>query len=194
MECVLDLSFVKLCERDTPFVIPWPDPDAPNGLVSFETADDWRSAVTELSLNTGVPYIVRRKYFLAQKLYLLGWNDGDIIKAGELIAMTALELALMDCYGAALPKKKRSFSKLLKHMVECDGLSNAAIPMAVRCKGNVMAQVTGEVLPSLTERRNLAAHGNPFDGWPVGGLLELVRDLINYAYRNRVAVQNDQLS
>ena len=31
------------------------------------------------------------------------------------------------------------------------------------------------------------AHGDPFDGLPTGGLLELVRDLINYAYRDYVA-------
>ena len=31
------------------------------------------------------------------------------------------------------------------------------------------------------------AHGDPFDGLPVGGLLELVRDLINYAYRDFIA-------
>ena len=28
------------------------------------------------------------------------------------------------------------------------------------------------------------AHGDPFDGFPVGGLLELVRDLIVYSYRD----------
>jgi hypothetical protein len=30
----------------------------------------------------------------------------------------------------------------------------------------------------------MMAHGDPFDGLPVGGLLELVRDLIGYAYRD----------
>jgi hypothetical protein len=31
------------------------------------------------------------------------------------------------------------------------------------------------------------AHGDPFDGLPVGGLIELVRDLITFAYRNFIA-------
>jgi hypothetical protein len=31
------------------------------------------------------------------------------------------------------------------------------------------------------------AHGDPFDGLPTGGLLELVRDLINFAYRHYIA-------
>ncbi len=31
------------------------------------------------------------------------------------------------------------------------------------------------------------AHGDPFEGLPTGGLLELVRDLINFAYRHYIA-------
>jgi hypothetical protein len=34
------------------------------------------------------------KYRRAQKLCYLGWIDGDCIKAGELAALVALELAL----------------------------------------------------------------------------------------------------
>jgi hypothetical protein len=37
---------------------------------------------------------------------------------------------------------------------------------------------------SLAEIRNKQAHGDPFDGLAYGGLLELVRDLIAYAYRD----------
>lgn len=33
------------------------------------------------------------------------------------------------------------------------------------------------------KNENVAAHSYPFDGLPRGGLLELIRDLIEYAYR-----------
>jgi hypothetical protein len=44
--------------------------------------------------------------------------------------------------------------------------------------------LTGDNDPGLNKIRNGLAHGDPFDGFPYGGLLELVRDLIEYAYRN----------
>ena len=33
--------------------------------------------------------------------------------------------------------------------------------------------------PSLSVARNGLAHGYPFDGFPTGGLLELIRDVID---------------
>lgn len=59
--------------------------------------------------------------------------------------------------------------------------------MSVRCGGKAIGQLTGETEPALADRRNKLAHGDPFDGIPTGGLLELVRDLINYAYRGIIA-------
>jgi hypothetical protein len=44
----------------------------------------------------------------------------------------------------------------------------------------------GNLLPTLAERRNGLAHGDPFEGLPTGGLLELARDLINFAYRGYI--------
>ena len=76
---------------------------------------------------------------------------------------------------------------LLKHVVEGDGLAGAAVPMVVRCGGTVIGQLTGEAQLALAQRRNRAAHDDPFDGLPVGGLVELVRDLITSAYRDQVA-------
>ncbi len=72
-------------------------------------------------------------------------------------------------------------------MVDVDGLTDAHIPMTVRTGGTAIGFVTGDAKPSLSQRRNGMAHGDPFDGLPVGGLLELVRDLINYAYRDFIA-------
>jgi hypothetical protein len=116
-------------------------------------------------------------------LYLLGWIDFSVLKAGELAALIALQLALMDRYGGQVSKSKRSFASLLKFMVEKDELTDDRIPMVVRCGGTAVGQLIGATHPTLAERRNALAHGDPFDGLPTGGLLELVRDLINYAYR-----------
>lgn len=180
-------AFPELPPRVVPLVIPWPEPGTPSGLIAFDDAQSWRIAVDGLSISPFVPNIVRLKYLRAQKLYLLGWIDIDLIKAGELVALTALEIAVTDRYGHLYPKRQRSLSVLLRHMVDVDGLTDAAIPMVVRCDGTAIGQLTGETKPTLAERRNLAAHGDPFDGLPVGGLLELIRDLITYAYRDMIA-------
>lgn len=189
--------------RSDPLLLPWPSPGRPGGFIQFDEAEQWRAFVSSLNLDPLIPQIVRAKYARAQKLYLLGWIDLDLVKAGELVALTALELALNDRYGAdvePLPKKRldpstalmatpprRSFSALLKHMVTKDGLTDEQIPMIVRCGGTAIGQLTGEMKPTLADRRNALAHGDPFDGLPTGGLLELVRDLIGFAYRHYLA-------
>jgi hypothetical protein len=126
----------------------------------------------------------------AQTLYLLGWVDFSVVKTGELAALIALELAMMDRYGGRISKSKRSFAALLRYMVDSDGLTDAQIPMVVRCGGSAVGQLIGETHPTLAERRNALAHGDPFDGLPTGGLLELVRDLINFAYRHYIREAN----
>ncbi len=65
-----------------------------------------------------------------------------------------------------------------------DGLTDDKIPMVKRSGGSAIGFVDGTVKPSLADLRNKLAHGDPFDGLPIGGLLELVRDLIAYAYRD----------
>ncbi|MGY3693063.1 hypothetical protein ACVIGA_003143 [Bradyrhizobium sp. USDA 3240] len=168
-------------------LLAWPTPDNPSGFIRFETATDWRNFVHDLGIDTRIPDIVRAKFARAQTLYMLGWVDFSVVKAGELAALIALELAAMDRYGGRIPKGKRSFAALLKYMVVVDGLTDAQIPMVTRCGGTAIGQLTGETRPTLAERRNALAHGDPFEGLPTGGLLELVRDLINFAYRNYIA-------
>jgi hypothetical protein len=182
-----DPSDIILQVDREPLRLHWPVGGNASGILSFETGVRWRDFIGGLSIDPHTPHIVRVKFDRAQRLYLFGWIDFSLIKAGELAALIALELALMDRYGGALPKRKRSFAALLRHMVEADGLTDADMPMAVRCGGSVIGQLTGETTPTLAERRNLLAHADPFDGLPTGGLLELARDLINYAYRNYIA-------
>ncbi|WP_066798592.1 hypothetical protein [Sphingomonas soli] len=173
-------------ERE-PLQLPWPANGKAGGFLTFETGAAWREFIAALGIDSRIPDIVQAKFDRAQRLYMLGWIDFATIKAGELAALIALEVALMDRYGGAYSKRKRSFSTLLVHMVEADGLTDAHIPMSVRCGGSAIGQLTGDVHPTLAERRNLLAHGDPFDGFATGGLLELVRDLINYAYRGFIA-------
>jgi hypothetical protein len=176
---------IDLPVREIPLVLPWPQPGNPGGFIQFDTSQEWCNFFGELSLVTAAPDIVRLKYERARKLHLLGWIDLDLIKAGELVALTALELALADRYGRHFPRKP-SFHALLNFMVSSDGLTDSQIPLVVRCGGSAVAQLTGEVEPSLAQRRNAMAHGDPFDGQLTAGLLELVRDLIDYGYRQNV--------
>jgi hypothetical protein len=178
---------ITLSDRDEPMLLAWPTQGSVGGFLRFETAADWRAFIDTLAIDARIPEIVQAKFARAQTLYLLGWVDFSVVKAGELAALIALELALMDRYGGRVPKNKRNFAALLKFMVDSDGLTDAQIAMAVRCGGKVIGQLTGEIRPTLAERRNALAHGDPFDGLPTGGLLELVRDLINYAYRHYIA-------
>jgi len=194
-----------------PLVVPWPMPGNLGGLVTFSTFAEWRSFVLALSPRRVIPEIAARKFERALKLHVLAWLDVDLIKAGELIAMTALELALTDRYAGAETQRRRklvarkaenekrkisksekwwteyvSFADLLKYMVERDGLTEEQIPINGRCgaPSKVIGRLTGEARPSLSDLRNESAHGAPFDGLPQAGLLELVRDLIGYAYRD----------
>jgi hypothetical protein len=184
---ILDRSHITLSDRDAPLLLAWPTQGNAGGFISFEKVTDWRAFVESLAIDARIPEIVRARYARAQTLYLLGWVDFSVWKAGELAALIALELALMDRYGGQITKRKRSFAALLKFMVESDGLTDDRIPMVVRCGGTAVGQLIGATHPTLAERRNALAHGDPFDGLSTGGLLELVRDLINYAYRQYLA-------
>jgi hypothetical protein len=184
---VTDYSHISLSDREEPVLLAWPTQGNAGGFIRFDTAAAWQAFVESFSIDPRIPEIVRAKFARAQTLYLLGWVDFSVLKAGELAALIALELALMDRYGAHVSKSKRSFATLLKYMVASDGLTDAQIPMVVRCGGTAVGQLIGAARPSLAERLNALAHGDPFDGLPTGGLLELVRDLINYAYRHYLA-------
>ena len=179
------LEEIILPVRDQPIMLAWPCDGQASGLLQFDHPDQWRAFVESLEIHPIIPTVVAAKFARGQALYLLGWFDSGLIKAGDLAALVALELALTDRYGGAYKKKPR-FSALLKYMVKPDGLTEADIPMVVRCNG-ALGQRTGETHPTLVQRRNNLAHGAPFEGWPTAGLLELVRDLINFAYRGYIA-------
>ena len=180
-------AHITLEDRDEPLTLAWPATGNAGAFLHFDDAEKWRAFIAALGIDRRIPAITQRKFARAQTLYLLGWIDFSLIKAGELAALIALELAVMDRFGGRLSKSKRGFAALLKYMVDVEGLTDSEIPMVVRCGGTAIGQLVGNVHPTLAERRNALAHGDPFDGLPTGGLLELVRDLINFAYRDYIA-------
>jgi len=141
-------------------------------------------------------------------LYLLAWIDFGLVKAGELVALTALELTLKDRYGQFFiqqelrkPGKRSrsepSLQQLLEHMVNEDGLTDeslaftklyggSVIPLLYESKTSHDATKTRRLAKAITIAgiRNSLAHGDAFDALPWSGLLELIRDLIEYAYRS----------
>jgi hypothetical protein len=181
----LDIELLKRVHRDGPLLLPWPRPGNPGCILSISDPAEWREFIMSLCLRPGVPEIVTLKFRRAQMLYFLAWIYFDLIKAGELVGLTTLELALNDRYGGKVKKRGGGppFAELLKCLVG-DGLTDDKIPMTQQSGGSVMGLLNGDTRPTLAEIRNKQAHGDPFDGFPCGGLLELVRDLIEYAYRD----------
>lgn len=178
--------------KSSPLTFMWPSPGFPGGQpIAFASFSDWRAFVLDLGLRQVVPKIVTDKFERGQKLLLLAWIDFDLFTTGELIALTALELALRDRYGLKVKRQKGKslFADLLLHMVTVDGLADPKVPMLQRCGGGtVVGFLTGKCEPTLADRRNGLAHGDAFGmsgaGSYCAGLFELVRDLIDYAYRD----------
>jgi hypothetical protein len=89
------LDFIAPARQDAePFRVPRPMPCNPASFPAFTTYAVWRAFVVQFSLHPALPLIVSAKFERAQKLCILTWIDFDLIKAGELMALTALELAL----------------------------------------------------------------------------------------------------
>lgn len=114
-----------------PHIVPWPTAGNPGGFISFGNFVEWQDFVLKLSLRDGIPEIVRAKFERAQKVHIVAWLEFDLIKAGELVALTALELALTDRYGPKAREKygNMAFAYLLRYMPERDGLTDDKLPM-----------------------------------------------------------------
>jgi hypothetical protein len=192
-----------------PLLLPWPSPGNPGGFISFSTVTEWRRFILRLSLHSAIPEFVSDRYHRAQRAYFWAWVHFDFIKFGELAACASLELALRERYAFKIRRTGRvKFPELLKYLVEKDGLSDDKLPIVQKYSGAVVvnlyepdeARKVREGTPrkalvpeppmTLVEVRNRAAHADPFDTAPWGGLLEVVRDLIEYAYRD-IIVKND---
>jgi hypothetical protein len=81
---------------------------------------------------------------------------------------------------------QRYASKVVGALFEPDGarkVRNKAIKLAAEDP----SRFAPDEPMTLATIRNGLAHADAFEGWPWSGLLELVKDLIEYAYRERIA-------
>ncbi len=202
---VPDSVILPLDRSGDPLVLPWPSPGNPGGFISFSTVTEWRQFILQLSLHSAIPEFASDRYRRAQRAYFWAWIHFDFIKLGELAALASLELALRKRYAFKIRRTGRvKFPELLKHLVEKDDLSDDKLPIVQKFGGAVVVNLyeTDEarkvrvgtppkvVVPAppmtLVEIRNRAAHADPFDTAPWCGLLEVVRDLIEYAFRESI--------
>jgi hypothetical protein len=169
-------------KRTAPFIIPWPTIETPAALLEFATPADWLSFLKAWSLSPFVPLTVSAKSNRARRLYALSRLDFDLVKAGELVAITALELALKDRYAGLMESKRPMLDALLRYLVNEDRLTDNALPFTRLYSGSV-----NEILfesdaardarkaygcpaqTTLASIRNGLAHGDPFDGLPWNG-------------------------
>jgi len=186
--------------EEQPLIISWPVPGCPGRICTLTRPEEWLQMVESVTLNPKVPDIISRKYHRAQRLYAYGWLEFDFIKAGEFVAITALESALRDRYlqPQSTGGQPPTLSRLLEKLVTKDGASDGSIPFAKKYGVSVIPSLlprrrkNGAAVSvdlggyRLAEIRNEMAHGDPFDGLPWSGLLELIRDLIEYAYRDYI--------
>ncbi|NEJ47655.1 hypothetical protein GR214_35385, partial [Rhizobium leguminosarum] len=121
--------------QSAPFCVPWPVAGNPGAILEFATSDEWLAFLSGLDLNTDVPRIVSTKYSRAQRLYALSWLDFDLIKAGELVAITTLEITLKDRYGGLIPKERPMLGDLLRHLVIEDGHGDTNLSFTQRYGG-----------------------------------------------------------
>lgn len=191
--------------------IPWPSPGLPDGFVKFANFAEWQRIILGFRLAPRVPVNMANLFDRALKLYLAAWLDFDLVTAGEMAALAALEHSLRDCYlghfrdqhtkkviARAASRRRQSmlkenfrsetvpFAALLQHMHEHDGLTDGQLPCVRKYGGSIMRLLTGEADPSLAEMRNSRMHGSSFGSGYTSGLLELAHDLIEYAYRDRI--------
>src|ERR1051326_7620046 len=202
------LDALALAAEKTPGsrTIPWPSPGMVGGFVQFANFAEWRRVILGFRLPAGVPANMGDLFDRALKLYLVAWLDFDLVTAGDMAALAALEHSLRDCYlgyfreqhikkvvGKAASEKRSPtlaenfrpervlLADLLRHMHKRDGLTDDQLPCVRKYGGSVVRLLTGEADPSLAAMRNDRMHGNPFGSGYRSGLLESVHDLIEYA-------------
>jgi len=194
----LDKLRKKLGRRTGSLTLPWPGGTDPPPFRRFASLDDWHREIESLGLTVVVPTVVAQKFLLAQKHHLVAWIDLELIKAGEWAAFGALEYALNDRYGWLIHQKEQaastkpirfkpqSLAKCLAYMLEHDGLTDERLPFSRKygIKATEQLKEKGTLRPSLYQRRNTLNHGHLIEALPTSGLLELIRDLIDYAYRD----------
>jgi len=160
----------------------------PNKLfLEFHHITEWRDYLLSLQIRSAkVPAIHAGAYHVALRMLLLAWADTCLIKPAELQALRSLESALRGVYFQALFERRRASKPKLVREKFRPGLGVFLAYMTARddldqSSHNESKRITGNALSVI---RDSLAHGDPFNGLPWGGLLESVRDVMEYAYRN----------
>jgi len=189
-----DILNIEADRSENPLQLFWAGSSSATELYVFSHLSEWRHFIDGLSLNCQVPQTIDSKYERARCLYFLAWINPDVIKAGELAALAVLELSLRNVYFSAYnelnPKKRINsfFRPGLEYMVEHDFLTDEKLPIFQKYRrpvvSNLYCKESKDKTGTLVDIRNSLAHGDPFDALPYSGLLEVVRDLIGYMYRN----------
>ena len=153
-------------------------PSGKGQILEFNDIAEWRDHLYTCRIRSHrVPTVYADQFHVALKLLLFAWADGHVLKTAELAALSALESSLKFVYYqrfySATPKKQIGLADCLEYMEKEDKL--AEIYQYGKFKGQPNA---------LNVIRNGIAHGGLFTGFPWGGLMETVRDIIEHAFRN----------
>lgn len=169
-------------------------PSSKGQILEFNDIAEWRDFLDSCRIQSRRVHPIHASQFhVALRTMLFAWVDASMIKVAEMAALRALESSLQYNYYqpllAANPPRKRKPTKqqgqlspaeptrfgLAKHLDYAerhDGLST--VYEFSKFKDNMNA---------LNRIRNGLAHGDIFSGFPWGGLLETVRDIIEHTWR-----------
>jgi hypothetical protein len=121
-------------------------------------------------------------------------SHGCVIKTGERIKLQRMPmLAELMSYMAlhddltdeVFAFSQRYASTVVGALFETDSARELRNEAAKRAVENPSRFAPDEPITLATIRNGLA-HADAFEGWPWSGLLELIKDLIEYAYRERI--------
>jgi len=170
-------------------------PSSKGQILEFNDIAEWRDYLDSCRIRSRrVLPIYAAQFHVALQVFLFAWANAGMIKVAEMAALRALESSLQYNYYQPLlaadpPKKKKTpapqgqlppaeltrfgLAKYLDYAERHDGLST--VYEFSKFKNNVNA---------LNRIRNGLTHGDIFSGFPWGGLMETVRDIIEHAWRN----------
>jgi hypothetical protein len=186
----LDISIVNLELHRRHFQYP----SSKGQILEFNDIAEWRDYLDSCRIRSRrVHPIYDSQFCVALRTMLFAWVDASMIKVAEMAALRALESSLQYNYYQPLlaanpPRKKKpteqqgqlpppeptrfGLAMYLDYAERHDGLSTV-YPFAT-FKENANA---------LNRIRNGLTHGDIFSGFPWGGLLETVREIIEHAWR-----------
>ncbi|CDW96321.1 MULTISPECIES: hypothetical protein [unclassified Thiomonas] len=205
MSLELDINLVNPNLHEKDFIYPRDfGAGRPNkAIFKFRHIAEWREYLLTLQIRSDrVPTIHAVAYHAALHMLLLSWVDGSVTKPAEMQALRSLEAALIGVYFQPLCKREeerrerwlkrcrgcaacvecRKFdrekfrpglNKLLDYMVAHDEL-NPALHSEAKKRDRSAINII----------RNGIAHGDLFNALPWGGLFDVVREIIEHAYRN----------